>query len=54
MNAAMIPINGICLSPSALFVFEIARPMMEAEVIQQITETTKLRKPSGMCMRTGE
>jgi hypothetical protein len=48
MNAAIIPISGTCFSPSDLFVREIAMLRMTAVITQQMSETIKLRNPSGM------
>jgi hypothetical protein len=54
MNAAMTPIKGTCLSPSDLFVREMAMPRVMIVIAQQISETVRLRKLSGICMGTGE
>jgi hypothetical protein len=54
MKAAIIPISGTCLSPSDLFVREIAIPSRAMVINQQKAETSRLRKPSGMCIGAGE
>jgi hypothetical protein len=54
MNAAMMPINGTCFSPSILFVLLMATASTPAVITQHTSATTRLRNPSGICMGTGE
>jgi hypothetical protein len=54
IKAAITPIKGTCFSPSDLFVREMAMLSTAAVINQQIIDTVRLRKFSGICKGAGE